>query len=128
MRYAGYGLLLTILLTGCASVDTVKEAQGEGVTKVYAAAYEPVYKAALSAAKTLELEVVEKNPEAGRIVLSHGVTPLSWGERIAVFLTKVDDRSTEVEIVSKPVLEPLNFPPDWPRRLFAEMDRELAGS
>jgi len=42
-----------------------------------------------------------------------------------VFLTSVSASETEVEIVSKPVLAPLNFPPDWESRLFRAIGREL---
>jgi hypothetical protein len=36
-----------------------------------------------------------------------------------------DRRSTEFEIVSKPVLSPLNFPPDWQKILLDQIDVEL---
>ena len=68
---------------------------------------------------------MESYKASGRLVLSHGVTLWSWGERIAVFLKPVDRRSTEVEIVSKPVLSPLNFPPDWQKILLDQIDVEL---
>ena len=64
---------------------------------------------------------------SGRIVLSHGVTLWSRGERIAVFVKPGSGGSTEVEIVSKPVMSPLNFPPDWPQILFKQIDIELQG-
>jgi hypothetical protein len=53
------------------------------------------------------------------------VTPWSWGERIAVFVTKLSDNQTQVEIISKPVMAPLNFPPDWASKLFDAIGAEL---
>jgi hypothetical protein len=117
--------LLAILATGCASTETVKEAQGQGVSRVFQFAYDPVFDATVAAAKTKELKVVESDKGTGRIVLSHGVTLWSWGERIAVFIKHVTDNSTEVEIVSKPILSPLNFPPDWHKILLDQIDVEL---
>lgn len=117
--------MLATLAGGCASVDTVREAQGEGVSRVYQAAYEPVFKATLAAAQTRELEVVESDKAAGRVILSHGVTWWSWGERIAVFLKPRTETTTAVEIVSKPVLAPLNFPPDWQQILLEQIEVEL---
>ncbi|MBX3589309.1 MAG: hypothetical protein KF755_00250 [Burkholderiaceae bacterium] len=117
--------LVAAFVVGCASTETVKEAKGQGVTRTYAYAYQPVYDATLAAAKTKSLEVVESDKANGRVVLSHGVTLWSWGERIAVFIRPVTNRSTEVEIVSKPVLSPLNFPPDWQRILLDQIDVEL---
>ncbi len=118
------------LLAGCASPQTVKEvkeAQGHGVSRVYASAPGAVHNAVLAAAKAKDLQVVEDDEAAGRIVLSHGVTPLSWGEKIAVFLTPVPPDSTKVEIVSKPVMSTLNFPPDWPKILHDQIAAELKG-
>ena len=117
--------IFAIFAGGCASTETVKEAKGEGVSRVYQYAYEPVFNAALVAAKAKELEVVESDKNSGRLVLSHGVTLWSWGERIAVFVKPVAEQITEVEIVSKPVLSPLNFPPDWQQILLDEIDVHL---
>ncbi len=113
------------LMSGCASTETVKESKGLGETRSYPYAYERVYDAALLAAKDKKLDIVENDKSNGRIVLSHGITLLSWGERIAVFVKPVSDSRTSVEIVSKPVLSPLNFPPDWQKILFDQIDLEL---
>lgn len=118
--------LVASLLGGCASTETVKEAQGQGVSRTYQAPYERVYTATLDAAKSKKLEVVEDNQMAGKLVLSHGVTLWSWGERVAVFVKTKGPTATEVEVVSKPVLAPLNFPPDWQKILLDQIDAELA--
>lgn len=117
--------VVAAFIAGCASTETVKEAKGQGVTRTYAYPFQPVYDATLAAAKSKSLEVVESDKASGRLVLSHGVTLWSWGERIAVFIKPADRRSTEVEIVSKPVLSPLNFPPDWQKILLDQIDVEL---
>jgi len=116
---------VAVIASGCASTQTVKESKGTGVSRTYPYAYESVYNATLSAAKTRELEVVENDKTNGRLILSHGVTLWSWGERIAVFVKPLATSSTEVEIISKPVLSPLNFPPDWQQILFDQIDVEL---
>lgn len=118
-------VLMMALVAGCASTQTVKEAQGQGVTRVYQAAYDPVFDATLRAAKSKELKVVENDRATGRIILLNGVTLWSWGERIAVFVKPVEGAGTKVEIVSKPVMAPLNFPPDWQRILLDEIAFEL---
>lgn len=117
--------VFAILAGGCASTETVKEAKGEGASRIYQYAYEPVFNAAVAAAKTKELEVVESDKGSGRLLLSNGVTLWSWGERIAVFVKALSPQTTEVEIVSKPVLSPLNFPPDWQQILHAQIDNQL---
>ncbi|WP_322024121.1 hypothetical protein [Burkholderia sp. BCC1977] len=118
-------IFVALIASGCASTESVKETKGEGVSRTYAYAYEPVYNSVLAAAKTKNLKVVENDKSNGRLILSHGVTLWSWGERIAIFVKPISSASTEVEIVSKPVLEPLNFPPDWQKILFEQVDVEL---
>lgn len=117
--------IVAVIASGCATTETVKEAQGQGVSRSYAYAYEPVYNATLSAAKIKKLDVVESDKSGGRLILSNGITWWSWGERIAVFIKPVTVSKTEVEIVSKPVLSPLNFPPDWQKILLEQIDVEL---
>ena len=125
MRTALAVTMALILLVGCASTETVRESKGEGAKDLYSATFENVYAATLRAAQSEELKIVAANKNAGQIDLSHGVTLWSWGERISVFLTRISASETEVEIVSKPVMAPLNFPPDWENRLFKAIDREL---
>jgi len=111
---------LSALLLGCANVDTVKKARGQGARRLYDSPYEQVFNAVIAAAAAKRLDVLETDRAARRVVLSHGVTWPSWGENVAVFLTPVTPRSTEVEIVSKAVTTPLNFPPDRDRILLAQ--------
>jgi hypothetical protein len=126
MKNLIYIFLLSLMIAiGCATTDTVKESEGEGVSRIYQYEYIPVFEATLNAAKAKELDVVEHDEKAGRVILSHGVTLWSWGERIAIFVKPVNDASTEVEIVSKAVMSPLNFPPDWENILFDQIDTEL---
>lgn len=113
------------LLPGCANVETVKAAQGQGATRSYPHPRERVIDATLAAAKARELDVVEADRASGRLILSKGVTWWSWGERIAVFVKPLDAASTQVEIVSKPVMAPLNFPPDWQTILLDQIATEL---
>ena len=126
-----FALILTLatilMITGCASVETVKNSQGQGETRTYGFGYEKVFNATLDAAKAKELKVVESSQGDGKVILSHGVTWWSWGERIALFITSIDSETTKVEIVSKPVLAPLNYPPDWQAILLEQIHLELIG-
>jgi hypothetical protein len=124
MRYL-LAAILGILVIGCASTETVKEARGQGTSRTYPRPFDAVYDATLAAAQAKELEVVESDRAKGAIVLSRGVTLLSWGERIAVFVKSAGAAAAEVEIVSKPVVAPLNFPPDWENILLEQIGAEL---
>lgn len=117
--------LIVIVIGGCASTETVKESEGQGITRTYPYPYDLVYDATISAAKTQELEIVETDKSNGRLIFKHGVTLWSWGENIAVFIKPQSTNSTEVEIVSEPVMAPFNIPPDWQHILLDKIDEEL---
>lgn len=118
------GVLL--VAAGCASVETVRDAQGQGVKRTFRQSYDPVYGAVLAAASKRKLEVVEQDRAAGRVVLSSGASWTSLGEHIAVFVTRAGGRATTVEVVSKPMLSAVTFPPNWPGLLFGDIEHELA--
>ena len=128
MRKWALAWCAAMALAACASVESVKQAQGQGVKRTFRQPYEAVYQAALHAAGTRKLELIEQDRAAGRLVLSGGASWTSLGERIAVFITRVSDRATGVEVVSRAVGGAVTFPPDWPAILFGEIDRELAAS
>ena len=118
-------LAVAAMAAGCASTETVKQAEGQGTSRVYERGFAPVFDAAVAAARAQQLEVVESDKASGKLVLSHGVTLWSWGERIALFVRPVSPQQTRVEIVSKPVMVPLNFPPEWDRILLDDIGSRL---
>ena len=94
-------IMLAATLSGCASTESVKASQQESVHRVYAAPYNAVYAATLAAAKAQKLELVESDPAAGRIVVSHGISLWSWGERIAIWLHRLNESNTDVAIATE---------------------------
>lgn len=118
-------IFFAVALSGCASTESVKASREEAVHRVYAAPYDSVYAATLAAAKAKELDLVESDPSTGRIVVSHGISWWSWGERIVIWLRSLNESNTDVAIVSKPILAPFNYPPDWTSRLFEQIAAEL---
>ncbi len=115
-----------LIVAGCASVDTVKDARGQGVKRTYRQAYEVVYQAVLVTASRRKLEIVEQDKVGGSVLLTAGVSWTSLGERIAVFVVRSGDRATTVEIVSRPLLPGISFPPDWAGLLYGDIEQELA--
>lgn len=114
-------VLVASTLSGCATTETVRETAGQGVTRTYARSFDDIHAATLAVAKARGLDVVEDDRAQGRLLLAHGVTLWIRGERIAVFIRRIGPERTEVEVVSKPVLAPLNFPPDWQKLLLDEI-------
>jgi hypothetical protein len=126
------GILVTVLALcffgACTTTETLLQARGTGEKRIFNSNYGSVYTATLSAASKQGLTLTSADKSNGQILLSHGLTPWSWGERVAVFVTKLSDDRTQVEIVSKPVMVPLNFPPDWTNKLFDAIYVELKPS
>lgn len=120
-------LALGALTAACATVDSVKDARGQGVKRTFRQPYDAVFDAALAAAAQRKLELVGQQRGEGRILLSsHPSLGSMGGERIAVFVTRVNDSSTTVEVVAKPVVAAVSFPPDWPAVIFGDIEYELA--
>jgi hypothetical protein len=117
--------LSALLASGCATTQTVQEAQGQGAIRIYHHGYSTVYRATLSAAKAKDLEIAENDRKAHRLILTQGVSWKGLGEKVAVFITPMARTRTKVEVVSKPVLAPLNFQPDWQQALLDQIDAEL---
>ncbi len=125
MKGIPLAIFAVLLLGACASTQSVQQAKGTGEKRMFSADYEAVYKATLSAASKQGLTLTSADKGSGQILLSHGMAPWSWGKRVAIFVTKISDSQTQVEIVSKPDRAPLNFPPDWVTRLFEAIRAEL---
>ncbi len=126
LRGLAAGAFSGTTLAACASVDTVKDARGQGVKRTFRQPYDDVYAATLAAVARKKLEVVSTTRETGTVLLSNGPSLVSLGERIAIFVTRLNDKSTTVEVVSRPLVPTVSFPPDWPELLFGEIEEALA--
>jgi len=126
-RYAASIVVIASLLAGCASFDAVKQAHGQGVKRTFKQPYSVVFTAVMQAASRKNLEIVSSAPDSGTILLSGKASLGSpGGERIAVFVIRLNDSATSVEVVARPVIPTVSFPPDWPELLFGEIEESLA--
>jgi len=112
-------------LAGCESADTVRDARGKGIKRTFRQPFEAVYQAVLNAASERKLTVLEQDAAAGRVLLASSGNSTSFGEHIAVFVTRSGERATVVEIVSRAVAGVFSFSPDWPALLFGDIDQAL---
>ncbi len=71
-------------------------------------------------------EDAEQVQISSRMLLAGAASWTSLGERIAIFVVRSGDRATTVEIVSRPVLSAITFPPDWAGLLYGDIEQELA--
>ena len=80
MRGVFLAVLALCFLGACATTETVQQAKGTGEKRTFYGDYELVYKATLSAASKQGLTVDEHGPKQRTVLLSHGMTPWSWGK------------------------------------------------
>jgi len=125
-------MALTSATTGCATLSTVREAQGTGTAKVYFLSLSDLAPKARKALGTLGLQIVEtETSEDGRkisILAEKGLSTFSYGERVAVFLTEVGPQQTKVEVVSKKVLATNIFAKTWTADIFNTLDALVGGT
>ncbi len=68
------------------------------------------------------LEFVSKDRETGQVIATHGMTLISYGENVAIFVHPEGADATQVEIVSKAAVSTNIFANDWSDDLFDELD------
>ena len=133
-RFASVVLLmaLTSATVGCATISTVRQAQGTGTEKVYSVPLSDLSSKARKALGVLGLQIVEtETSEDGKqvsILAEKGLSEFSYGERVAIFLTEVGPQQTQVEVVSKKVLATNVFARTWTADIFKTLDSIVGGT
>ena len=115
MKIAVFLSCAAILLSGCTTLADAKLAKGTGQKQIYNAAYDPTWKATVCSLNAKGLQIASENKLENTILAQRGMTAFSYGENIAVFVRKVSKKQTEVEVVSKKVMETNIFAPNWSR-------------
>lgn len=111
----------TVLLAGCASPESVVKLQGTGMKRTFPEPYPEVWKSALNACRHGVLSVASFDMTNGIIHAETQTRLDSWGEYVAVWVRKVDDQNTEVEVVSRRVGPHDFFAYDWERPILNDI-------
>lgn|SRR3989338_4731716 len=118
-------LVIAFILLGCATVNTVKGAKGTGTVEEFNYPYDKVYEATIDALKELSIEIVEKNKVSGEIIGKRTASNVSFGERMAVFISALSPQRSKVEIISKTYLATNIFAKDWTQSIFSRIRENL---
>jgi RecA-family ATPase len=97
--------VVLLALTGCSTLDGVKSAKGSGQSQVYCAEKDTVWRELPNVLNQLGLNIKQSNESEGYVLAQAGITLLSYGENIAIFVDS--DRqpfNTKVEVISKRAL------------------------
>ena len=113
------------LMAGCASIGSIGSLKGHGHTRIYDFPYQTVWETVPKAMKSLGLSVAVSDEKEGKILTDTPLTMFSYGEAVAVFLTRVGDSRTRVEVVSRKKLGTNIFAFSYQDRILNALDKEL---
>jgi uncharacterized lipoprotein len=119
-------MMLPLLLTaGCSTIADARNSKGQGMSRVYDAPFNTVWTTVPKALNNLGLSVAGENKEEGYILAQKGMTAFSYGENIAVFVNKVNENQTKVEVVSKKSMSTNVFAWDWQKPVLDKLSEML---
>lgn len=100
--------------------------------EVYDANFNRVWSAAVAAAQTGDLEVLNADKAHGYISAKRGLQPETFGENVGIWIRQVSPSQTEVEVVSRqagpPVVEFRNWEPRILNSIAANLTTFQTGS
>ena len=119
-------LILIAITAGCGTFHSIEQQRGKGLKKVYNYSYKDVYMAAVRSINSLQLFMLKNSEKEGYIYATEG-SRWSWGEKIAIYINKIGEDTTEVEILTGKILVPLAMPSAtiWEKDILLEIDRKL---
>jgi predicted RNA-binding protein (virulence factor B family) len=118
-------IFATLLTTGCSTLADTKRSEGEGRRVSYSKSMDEIWPLTVYALNDLGLDVIEENKSQGYLLAKKGMSLLSYGENVAIFLKKVDNSTTTVEVISKKVLATTVFAKDWTDEIFMKLDARI---
>lgn len=121
-------VFLVFLFCGCTSINGIKNSQGSGVSRMYERSFDEAYDAALKAIRHLEgFTIIEEDRGKGEIIAvrSMNMSVASSGERVALFLSRLNEQETKIEVVSKAIVVTQIFAPHWENQIFQLIDLQL---
>ncbi len=118
-------LFILATASGCATLADARAAKGTGMAKTFNADSETVWKTLPGVASSIGLSVVGDNKAEGYMLAQRGMTLMSYGENVAIFIEPVGRSQTKVEVVSKRAMATNIFAPDWAPELLEKLEVAL---
>lgn len=118
-------LLAGLFFTGCTTMADAVQGRGTGTKVAYQASFDEVWNALPEAIHLAGLKFVSANREDRSVLAQRGITAFSYGENVAIFVDKVEETKSSVEIVSKKAMKTNIFAPDWAKPVFEQLDKKF---
>ncbi|MBI4388845.1 MAG: hypothetical protein HY580_01580 [Nitrospinae bacterium] len=119
-------LLLAVLFgQGCATSYTWVRDQGEGSFRDYQAPFEVVWEAIPIVVKELGPAIVDENRKKGYFLAEGEQSAFSYGQKITIYVKKIDRANTRVAVVSKREWTSDLIARNWEKPILDSLDRTL---
>lgn len=118
-------LLVITIMSGCTTLADSVAAKGTGISKTYNHSKEQVWPLVVSAVESSKLDLVSAAEDSGLILAQRGMSALSYGENVAIFVDVESENTCKVEVVSKRSLETNVFAPDWSATILNSVTLQL---
>ncbi len=113
-------------IQGCSTLADAKAAKGSGTAVVYAASFDEVWNAIPGVLKELQLPMITDNKATGEVLAQQGVTMMSYGENVAIYVEKVGNEvKTRVEVISKKSMATNVFATNWETRIIEKLNQKF---
>jgi len=110
---------------GCATLADARKAKGTGLTRAFDNPYDEVWQTIPDILSELGLDLAGENHREGYILAQRSATAFSYGENVAIFIERIEDNKTKVEVVSKKAMSTNIFAPDWADDILNALDEKL---
>lgn len=121
-------LVLSFALSGCTTMADAVSARGTGERIAYQATFDEIWVELPKAISAAGLQFVSANREDRSMLAQRGITAFSYGENVAIFVEKPDDKKSSVEVVSKKAMQTNVFAPNWAKPIFEQLDKKFKRS
>jgi hypothetical protein len=117
---------LSILTSGCNTLADSIAAKGSGEYRIYDESYDVVWDATTDIIQSSSIDLISADKKRGKILAQGGITPISWGENVAIFIETIKDQTkTRIEIISKRSLATNITARNWSSYIFDKLDKRL---
>ncbi|MDB6017045.1 MAG: hypothetical protein JWR19_1534 [Pedosphaera sp.] len=114
-----------LLVAGCSTPTSVSSLRGHGTRQVFNAGYDRTWSAAVAAAQTGDLTILNADKATGYISTRRNLRPETFGENVAIWVRPLDPVHTEVEVVSRQAGPPILVMRNWEQRILASIAANL---
>jgi hypothetical protein len=99
--------------------------QGAGTAQVFNANYDRTWSAAVAAAQTGDLYILNADKSRGFISAKRGLRPETFGENVAIWVRGTAPNQSQVEVVSRQAGPPVLMLRNWEKRILTSISANL---